>query len=64
MKRKLGIMANCLEGISSYDALDKIKNAGFEAFFTNEYKRDDVKKIKEKATVLGLTYEAIHAPFR
>ena len=64
MKRKLGIMANCLEGISSYDALDKIKNAGFEAFFTNEYKRDDVKKIKEKATVLGLAYEAIHAPFR
>ena len=63
MKRKLGIMANCLEGFSSYEALDIIKQAGFEAFFTNEYKRDDVKKIKEKADLLGLKYEFIHAPF-
>ena len=32
MKRKLGIMAECLEGVTPYDALDKIKEAGFEAF--------------------------------
>ena len=63
MERKLGIMANCLEGVSAYDALDKIKEAGFEAFFTNDYKLDDVKKIKEKADMLGLSYDFIHAPF-
>lgn len=63
MKRKLGIMAGCLEGVSSYDTLDKIKKAGFDAFFTNEYKNEDVKKIKEKADKLGLSYDFIHAPF-
>ena len=30
MKRKLGIIAECLEGVTPYDALDKIKEAGFE----------------------------------
>ena len=63
MERKLGIIANCLEGVSAYDALDKIKEAGFETFFTNEYKSMDVKRIKKKADILGLTYEFIHAPF-
>lgn len=63
MKRKLGIMAECLEGVTPYDALDKIKEAGFDSFFTNEYRYDEVKRIKEKADTLMLSYDFIHAPF-
>ena len=63
MKRKLGIVAECLEGVAPYDALDKIKEAGFEAFFTGEYRLNEVKRIKEKADILGLSYDFIHAPF-
>ena len=63
MERMLGIIAECLEGVSPYDALDKIKEAGFDAFFTNEYKLENVNKIKEKADMLGLSYDFIHAPF-
>ena len=63
MKRKLGIMANCLAGVRAVDALEKIKAAGFETFFTGNYKGDDVAEIKKQADKLGLEYEFIHAPF-
>ncbi len=63
MKRKLGIIANCLCDIDTVDTLDKIKAAGFETFFTGEYQNDDVAKIQARAKELGLTYEFIHAPF-
>lgn len=63
MKRKLGIVADCLYGMRAADSLDKIKEAGFETFFTNEYKRNDVAKIKRRADELGLEFEFIHAPF-
>lgn len=64
MKRKLGIMAHCLQDIDVIDALEKIKNAGFETFFTSSF--GSVSKtaaIKKRADELGLTYEFIHAPF-
>lgn len=64
MKRKLGIFANCLSGVSVVDALEKIKAAGFESFFTAEYKADDVSAIRKRADELGLEYEFIHAPFK
>ena len=64
MERKLGIVASCLHGVSELDALEKIKAAGFETFFTGSYKNDDVRAIKERADELGLEYEFIHAPFR
>ncbi len=64
MKRKFGIIANCLNDIPTIEALDKIKETGFESFFTGEYKYDDVAPLKEKAEAIGLTYESIHAPFR
>ena len=38
----------------SVDQIDKIKEAGFEAFFTGEYRLNEVKRIKEKATVLSI----------
>ena len=63
MKRKLGILANCLRGVPAADALEKIKAAGFETFFTGDYKCGDVAEIKKKADELGLEYEFIHAPF-
>ena len=63
MERKFGIVADCLYDIDTIDALEKIKAAGFENFFTNEYKNSDVAKIKARADALGLTYEFIHAPF-
>lgn len=64
MNRKLGISANCLRGVSAEDALKKIKSAGFETFFTVNYKDAEVKSIKKRADELGLEYEFIHAPFR
>ena len=63
MKRKLGIVANCLRDIPTVDALVKIKAAGFETFFTGDYKREAVAEIKKRADELGLIYEFIHAPF-
>ena len=63
MRRKLGIIANCLCDVSAIDALEKIKAAGFENFFTGEYKVEDVARIRARADELGLTYEFIHAPF-
>ena len=63
MNRKLGIIANCLRGVSAVDALEKIKAAGFETFFTDNYKDADVAEIKKRADELGLEYEFIHAPF-
>ena len=49
MERKLGIIANCLRGIPAVDALEKIKAAGFETFFTGDYKDADVAAIKKRA---------------
>ncbi len=63
MKRKLGINAACLDGVSELEALPALKEAGFEAFFTMAYHRDEVATIKARADELGLEYEFIHAPF-
>jgi len=64
MKRKLGINATCLLEISAVDALEKIKAAGFETFFTGHYKMDDVTALAKRAKEVGIDYEFIHAPFR
>ena len=63
MNRRLGINVDCLVEIDELKALDLIKAAGFETFFSNAYKNDTVSAIKKKADALGLTYEFIHAPF-
>ena len=65
MKRKLGIVANCLGGMKEIEALPFIKAAGFDSFFTTRtYKRDEVREVKQLADELGLEFEFIHAPFR
>ena len=64
MNRKLGINIDCLVGVEEIDALDLVKAAGFETFFTNSYTNDIVAPLKKKADALGLTFEFIHAPYR
>ncbi len=63
MKRKLGICAHCLHGVSELDALPLIKEAGFDSTFIAAWQPEPVKALKEKADALGLGLEFIHAPF-
>ena len=62
--RKLGINANCISKyVSPLDTLPLLKKIGFEAFFTAQYRLDDVAPLKARADELGLDFEFIHAPF-
>lgn len=63
MKRKLGINIDCLRDISALDAMELVKAAGFETFFTGICDNERVAAIKQKADALGLEFEFIHAPF-
>ncbi len=63
MKRKLGIIAECLHGVPAENALPMIKNAGFACYFTGAYEYEAVRKIKTVGDRLGLTLEFLHAPF-
>lgn len=64
MKRKLGINAHCLNGVTELEALPLIKAAGFESVFIASYQAEPVKALKEKTNELGLELEFIHAPFK
>ena len=64
MKRKLGIVCDCIEDNDTLLNLEKIKSAGFDSFFSSEYSVSRALELKEKAVKLGLEYEFIHAPFR
>lgn len=63
MKRKLGIISSCLPGVSEYDALDKIKAAGFEMIFADTFDVKTACMMREKCDKLGLSFEFLHAPF-
>lgn len=63
MKRKLGIIAECIAGADPVDTLDLMKEIGFDSFFTDTYSVETTQRMKQKADALGLTYEFIHAPF-
>jgi len=63
MERKLGISANCLRGIGVLDALDLIKEAGFNSIFSGSGSAEEISAIKAKADALGIAYDSIHAPF-
>jgi sugar phosphate isomerase/epimerase len=45
------------------DALQLIKNAGFDCYFTTKTSPEEVSRIVERGNTLGLFCEAIHAPF-
>lgn len=64
MKRKLGIICDCIHGADPVLMLDKIKAAGFDSFFTGCIDYDTVKALKDKGDALGLDFEFIHAPFK
>ena len=64
MNGKLGIIACCLPGVAEIDALEKIRNAGFEMIFSCETDPGIVCKIREKCDKLGMTLDFLHAPFR
>ena len=64
MKRKLGITASCLPGISELDALPFIKNAGFEMIFSETSDPDTICRLREKCDQLGLSFDFVHSPFR
>lgn len=63
MKRKLGILATCICDADPVETLDKIKEHGFDCFFTELKDIDYTLILKEKAESLGLDYEFIHAPW-
>lgn len=63
-KRKLGIISECIGQMDSIDALDLIRDAGFDCYFTGLIEDEKVGALVEKGRSLGLTCEFIHAPFR
>lgn len=63
MKRKLGICAHCLHGVSELDAMQYIKAAGFDCTFIAAWQPDTVKQLVQEAARLELPIESIHAPF-
>ena len=63
MRRKLGVVANCLADQTEYDALDLICDAGFEAVFSESNDPETVCALRKKCDKLGLSLEFLHAPF-
>ncbi len=64
IKRKLGIVCDCIKDESPLITLERIKAIGFDCFFSGAYTDSNVKALKEKSDSLGLEYEFIHAPFK
>ncbi len=63
MKQKLGVVANCLTEKTEWEALDLIRNAGFEAVFSESNDPATVLALREKCDKLGLSLDFLHAPF-
>ncbi len=63
MKRKLGIITECISGMSSTDALELAHKTGFEAFFTGEIDPKTVSDLRKKGDKYKMDFEFIHAPF-
>ena len=63
MKRKLGIIAECIVDEDSLKTLDRIATAGFDSTFTGRYDLPSAEKLVAECARLGLSMEFIHAPF-
>ena len=64
MKNKLGIAAACLSGVKEIDALELIRDVGFESVFSEDNDPKTVLAIREKCDKLGLVCDSLHAPWR
>lgn len=64
MERKLGIVCDCIIDEPSIITLDRMKDVGFETFFTGLIDIESVSALKNKADKLNLEFEFIHAPFK
>lgn len=63
MQRKLGILSECIAGEDSLFTLERIKEHGFDAFFSNRYDAREAVALREKAEKLGLSFDFIHGPY-
>ena len=64
MDYKVGVLTSCLGGVAEVDAVEKIKNAGFEMIFAESNDVKTVATIKDRAEKFGLSLDFLHAPFR
>lgn len=64
MKRKLGIVSECIHEKDAIENLELIKNAGFDCYFTGLNDPERVSALVKRGNELGLSCESIHAPFR
>ena len=65
MQRRLSINLDCVKNVDPLRALDSVKSAGFDGFFTGPHLTDSkqMDSIANKANALGLHFEFIHAPY-
>ena len=63
MKRKLGIVCDCVKALDPVDTLDLLKDVGFDCFFSDKYDIKSVSALKNKAEKIGLDYQFIHSPY-
>ena len=63
MKRKLGIVCECIGANTPVENLSLMKDVGFECFFSDSHKLKDVSALKNQAEKLGLDYQFIHSPY-
>ena len=54
MKRKLGIVCECVGANTPVENLSLMKDVGFECFFSDSHKLKDVSALKNQAEKLGL----------
>lgn len=61
---KYGILASCLPGVPEIDALEKIRQAGFDGIFSGKNDPETVCEMKERCGQLGLSFDFLHAPYK
>ena len=63
MKRKLGIVCDCIKNNQPVENLKIMKEVGFDCFFSDKHDIESVSAIKNQAIKLGLDYQFIHSPY-
>lgn len=62
-KTKLCLGLSEQYGISYKEQIQLFKTTGFDAFFVNWTRDENIKELKEYADSLGMIFQSIHAPF-